>query len=184
MTLADVILDSTAMHSEPERLLQRGTPARKILTTCIEVRMTGEKASVRNVIAASGLPEGTVRGARSKTKGLREAMDSDFTPEEFDRPGLDAEVASMRRWWNAHGDDAAWRAAAGCEELHRLWHAAADAGMTDDDVMPFDAAEALDLMPAREKFANLWGSSAMWNVETICMAQMTVTDPPAWAVGV
>jgi hypothetical protein len=179
MTLADVILDATAMHSEPGRLLERGTPARKILTTVIELRMAGTRASVRNVIEASGLREGTVRGARSKTPGLREAMDSDFPPEEFHRPGLDAEVASMRRWWLAHGDDA-WSDAAGCTETHKVFHSAADAGMTDEPD-PYADVDVLTLIPAREKFANLWGELAGPYVETICMAQMTATDPPAWA---
>jgi len=181
MTLADVILDATVMHSGPTRLHERGTPARKILTAVIDLRLEGTPASVRNVIDASGLPEGTVRGARSKTAGLRELMDSDFLPEEYDLLGLDAEIASLRSWWNAHGDDA-WSSAAGCSELHRLWHAAADAGMTGEHVTPITSDEALALMPAREKFVNLWGDSAMWQVEAICIAQMVVTDPPAWAV--
>ena len=182
--LGELVVDFESLGRKGASLFASGTP-RIVLAATAAAKMLHGDPSLRQIIEVSGLPSGTLKASRSRVKGLREAMGLvGRGPLDYFAPGLHNEIAVLRSFWRwrTPAQAAAWEAAAGClDGIHSVWHAYADAGMTDPYVDPFPGEDLMEWLPEREKFERLWGENALGWIEWLDIAHMLSVDPPAWA---
>jgi hypothetical protein len=172
--LAQLLLDFEHYGRDLSRRLGAGTP-RAILVGVVDAKLATGTASLTEAASAAGMPLGTLKAARSRVEGLREAMD-EIGRGPRDWPDLADELAAVTRFWRDRSPEqkSAWVEAFNCQEVHRR----------------FDADEANDYaklamrfwgsVTARKAFERMWSDAAPWVCELIDLGHRAVEDPLPW----
>jgi len=168
--LGELLLDFEHHDRGMSSRLGSGTP-RTILVGVVDAKLAGS-SSLKQIADRCGLPLGTVKAARSRIPGLREAMD-EVGRGTSDWPNLDEENAAVTRFWRERSprQREAWIEAFWCEVVHRMFDEDADD----------TALEFWNAVPARESLERLWGASAWVQAELLDLGHRFVDDPPWWS---
>jgi hypothetical protein len=173
VSLASLIVDYAV--PDPPRALAGGTP-RAILEATVEAKLGTRDPSIVEIAAAGNIPAGTIKAARTRIDGLREAMETIDRGPRLDFPE-DEEDAYWVRWWHARTprQREAWIAAVCANGLHRWF----DDNL--DETGEQDCRGFLEHVPARTAFESLWSADAWFHVSFLDFYhRIAVGEAPAW----
>jgi hypothetical protein len=172
--LAQLLLDFEHYGRDLSRRLGAGTPW-AVLVGVVDAKLAAGTASLTEVASASEMPLGTLKAARSRVEGLREAMDT-IGRGPRDWPDLDQDDSILVRFWRERTPEQreAWTEAFGCTEVHALFDA--------DEANDFEnvAMTFWEVVPARAALERLWGEAAPWHAELLDIGHRAFEDPTSW----
>jgi hypothetical protein len=194
LALGELCLAYEQRHRDLRQALTSGTGLR-ILQATAAAKLRWGSPSLADIAAEGDLPIGTVKATRSRTEGLREAMEevgqgpTEDDPLEIatidsefgDPTPWEALARSEQAWWQNRGpvQQQAWIEAVGCFEGFHSYEAEVDR----EEIWGEELKEGIySRVPAVEQFRRLWGDHAWFHIGVIDSNHRMVTGPvPLWA---